>query len=306
MAVITNTQAASAIANIIARLLIRSLRANTVLPQFVGRDYDADDIREHGDRITINTLGALSVNNKVQGSPVTLQNPSTSGTPIVLQQPEVSFAIDNVTKIQARPDLMAGYANKAGIALAEYINSTIASTAWPLAGGLLPLQAPLTANSFYDAKRLLNVAKMPSMDRFAVLGTDADREANDITEFTNWENQGEAAWLATQAGILGSLGGFRTYMSQGITETGGEVKNLFFSKEAIQLVTRPLDTSMNGNGVATVLMDDNGEGGTGLAFRTSLWYDADVQSWNMTVDALFGVNVVEPDGVVVVPTADVP
>jgi len=305
MAVITNTQAASAIANVIAKMLVRNLRANTILPMLVGRDYDADDIREQGDRITINTLGSLNVNPKVQGSSVILQNPSTAGTVIQLQQPEVSFAIDNVTKIQARPDLMMGYANKAGIALAEYINSTIAATVWPLAGNTLALQAPLLAPAWFEADRLLNVGKLPQGDRYAVLGTDAKKEAMSIAQFTNWDFQGDEGQVALKTGILGTLSSFRTAMSQGISEDTGQVKNLFFSKESIQLVTRPLDTSMNGLGVAAVLTEDTGEDGTGLAFRTLIWFDSAVQSWNMTVDALFGVNVVEPAGVVVVPTVDV-
>ena len=40
-----------------------------------------------------------------------------------LAQIETTFAIDNVTRINAKPDLMAGYARKAGIAIAESINS---------------------------------------------------------------------------------------------------------------------------------------------------------------------------------------
>lgn len=299
---ITNTEAAAAIANIVPRQVQRFLKENIVFPHLVGRDYDDTDIQQHGDRVTISVLGSVSVNLKAQGSDVTLQTPSLTGQAITMIQPEVSFPLDHLTKIQARPDLMRGYGEKSGIALAEYVNAYIGSVIYPAAGNTIDATTGLGADDFYEAERLLNDNSAPQANRFFVLGQDAKKEASGIDQFVKYEYQGPPGWEALRTGQLGQLASFRTYMSQGITETGGQVKNVAFSKGAVQMISRPLDTQMNGmGGQVSNFYDEE----TGLNIRTSVWYDFKKQAWYMTTDTLFGIKVLEANSVVAINTTDI-
>jgi len=302
MASIDNAKSASAIANIVARGTQRILKQNTVVPLLVGRDYDGEDIQQHGDRVTISALGSLTVNPKAQGSAVTIQTPSLTSTAITLKQLEVTFALDHLTRIQTRPDLMAGYSEKAGIALAEYINADIPAAVYPLAGHTASGVASFTDSVFGDAEMYLNDAKMPMSGRYAIVGHEAKRGMHDWDRLHKYDYQGPGAWEAVQRGSVGMLNGFDTYMTQGITRTAGEVKNIAFQKGAIQMITRPLDTSMNGvSGSVTSYYDSE----TGIDMRTSVWYDHNEQRWLMTIDCLYGFQVLEPNGVVVIPTATI-
>ena len=92
---ITSAELNDSIATIIAAEALGYLQANTVLAQLVSRDWD-DEIAQAGQVIRIPFTGALSANDKAEGSVVTLQNAADTKVDVTLNKhKEVSFLIED-------------------------------------------------------------------------------------------------------------------------------------------------------------------------------------------------------------------
>lgn len=276
------TEAATAIPEIVAAMALGALKANTVLAQVVNRDYD-NDVAEYGDIVNVQLRGALSANDKAENTVITLQVPSTTALPVALNKhKEVSFLVEDLAIMMARPDLIAGYGKDAGIAIAEQIDTDLAG----LYSGLsqtIDATAGLAEANFREAQRLLNSAKAPTSDRWAVLHEDAYYEAGDIEKLINRDYQGDAAATAVAQGFLGFLSGFNVVMDQKIVVATSQCKNLFIHRNAIVLATRPMRQSESGNVSQTIMVED------GVILRVTMSYDHDYLGEKMTVDVLYGV-----------------
>lgn len=297
MANITTTQLDDSIATIVAAEALGYLQANTVLAQIVARDWD-DDIATYGQVVKVPFLGTLSVNDKAAGSTVTLQQPADTSISITLNKhKEVSFLLEDVAQALARPDVLNGYIADGMKVIAEQIDADIAA----LYSGLsqtLSATAGLTEATFRGARRLLNAAKAPLTDRWAVLNEDAESEALAIEKLTNRDYQGDAALEAVAGGYLGRLYGFNVVMDQKIV-TATTNKNLFMHRNALCMASRPLPPAPAGAGVVQKVMDENG-----LGLRTTVSYNPDYLGVQVTIDVLYGVQELRDNHGVVVSTTD--
>ena len=292
------TEAASAIPEIVAATALGALKANTVLTQIINRDYD-QEVANYGDTVNVQLRGALSVNDKSENSAITLQTPSTTSLPVVLNKhKEVSFLVEDLAIMFARPDLIAGYGMDAGIALAEQIESDLAALYSGLSQTIDATSGLMEAN-FREAQRLLNSAKAPTADRWAVLHEDAYYEASDIEKLINRDYQGDAAAQAIAQGYLGFLAGFNVVMDQKIAVASTVCKNLFLQRNALALATRPMRQSASGNVSQTVMAED------GIILRVTMSYDHDYLGEKMTVDVLYGVAELRDNHGVVVSTTEI-
>lgn len=298
MANITVTEAATAIPTIVAAKALDKLRANLVLANIINRDYD-NELAAFGQTVNVQVRGALSVNDKAANTVVTLQTPSTSTKAVTLNKhKEVSFLAEDVAIMFARPDLIAGYAEDAAIAIAEQVETDIAG----LYSGFsqtLSATSGLTETSFREAARLLNAAKAPQAMRYAVLHEDAYKEASDIEKLINRDYQGDSAMEAIKNGYLGMLSGFNVQLSQKIV-VSTTCKNLFLQRNAAVLATRPLRRTGPGRGVEQVTMNMGG-----LGLRVTMSYDPDYLGEKLTIDFLYGVAELRDELAVVVSTTEV-
>jgi len=280
MADITVTEVASAIPTIIAARVLDSLFANIILAGIVNRDYD-NEVAQHGGTVTVNKRGTLVANDKAANTVVTRQTPSTSGISVALNKhKEVTFLAEDVAIMKARPDFIAGYADDAAMAIAEQVESDIAA----LYSGFsqtINAAAGLTEAHYREAARLLNSAKAPTANRWAVLHEDAYKEAQGFEKFVNRDYQGDAGMEALKNGYLGMLYGFQTVLSQKIV-VATTCKNLFFQRNAMVLVSRPMRRTTSA-GVSQATMSKNGFG-----IRVTMSYDKDLLGEQVTVDALYG------------------
>lgn len=299
MANITTTEAASAIPTIVAARALEKLRANLVLANIINRDYD-NELAVFGQTVNVQVRGALSVNDKAANTVVTLQTPSTSSVPVTLNKhKEVSFLAEDVAIMFARPDLIAGYAEDAAIAIAEQVEADIAALYSGFSQTVSALTG-LTETTFREAARLLNAAKAPQAQRYAVLHEDAYKEASDIEKLINRDYQGDAAMEAIKNGYLGMLSGFNVQLSQQIRVASTQCKNLFIQRNAAVLATRPLRRTAPGRGVEQVAMNMNS-----LGLRVTMSYDTNHLGEKMTIDFLYGVAELRDALGVVVSTTEV-
>lgn len=298
---ITTTQLNDSIATIVAADVLGYLKANTVAAQLVRRDY-SNEVATRGQVVQIPVAGSLTVNDKAEGSKVTLQQPADDKVSITLNKhKEISFLIEDFAKTLATPDYLNVYTNQAVALLAEQIDSDLLGQYASLTGGTIDASGaagPLATEDFIEARRLLNAAKMPLSNRFAVLGEDADAEYVANEEAVNM------SYAATLGGAVldaysGRFAGFQTFLDQKVASSASLIKNIFMHKDALALVTRPLAGAPSNVPVLQKVMEEGG-----IVIRVTMSYNADYLGVQVTIDTLYGVGIPRPTAGVVVSTTD--
>lgn len=108
--------------------LLQSLKKAQVFAQagIVNRDYEGD-IRGFGDRVRINSFGAISVNNYTGAVSVEDLNQNDEVVLTIDQSKYFAFKIDDVDKAQQNPKLMTAAMEEAAYALSDATDRHIAS-----------------------------------------------------------------------------------------------------------------------------------------------------------------------------------
>jgi len=301
MANITSTELSVNIATIVAAQALGYLKANTVLARLVNRDWE-NEVATFGQTIDIPFSGALSVNDKAANTVVTLQTPTATKKSLTLNKhKEVSFLIEDIAKAFARADWLTTYAGDGMARLAEQIDGDIAAlySGFSQSIDATGANGPLDKADFREARRLLNAAKAPLSERYAVLHEDAESAFVNITEATN-RDYTEALGGAKIEGASGYFMGFNVLMDQKIAVATGECKNLFFHKNAAVFATRPLPPAPANAGVIQTVLDEDG-----IGLRVTLSYNPDHLGVQVTIDVLYGVAELRDDHAVVVRTSEI-
>lgn len=298
MANIGTGELSNSIATIIAAQALGYLKANTVMARLVARDWE-NEVQTHGQTIKVPYGGALSVNDKAADTAITLQTPSDAAYTVTLNKhKEVSFLIEDIGKALARPDWLNRYMEDGMMVLAEQIDGDLTA----LYSGLsqsIDATLGLGEDDFREARRLLNSAKAPLGNRYAVLHEDAEFEALGIERITNRDYAESLGSMAADA-FTGRAYGFDIFMDQKITVATSEAKNLFFHKNALVLATRPLPPAPAGAGVIQRVMDEDGVG-----LRVTISYNPDHLGVQTTIDVLYGVAELRDNHGVVVRTTEI-
>lgn len=282
MANITTSLVGDSIPTIVAAEALGYLKANTVLARLVNRDY-SNEIATYGQTVTIPYGGALSVNDKAANTVVTLQTPNDAVYTLTLNKhKEVSFLIEDIAKAFARPDWFTRYMRDGMMKLAEQVDSDIAA----LYSGFsqsIDATSGLGEDDFRNGRRLLNSAKAPITQRYAVLHEDAEYEALGIEKVVNRDYAETLGRMAADS-FTGRFMGFDIFMDQVVATAGGEAKNMFFHRDAIVMASRPLPPAPAGAGVVQRVMDEDG-----IGIRVTMSYSPDYLGVQLTLDILYGV-----------------
>lgn len=298
MANITTSQLDDSIATIVAAEALGYLKANTVLARLVRRDWDSE-VAQHGQTVNIPFTGSLSVNDKAANTAVTLQTPADSKVSVTLNKhKEVSFLIEDIGRALARPDYLNAYMVDGMAVLAEQIDGDLAA----LYSGFsqsINATSGLGEASFREARRLLNAAKAPLADRFAVLHEDAEYAYLGIEKAVN-RDYSETLGAAAAGALTGRFMGFDVLVDQKIATATSECKNLFFQRSAMVMVSRPLPPAPAGAGVFQRVMDEDG-----IGLRVTVSYNPDHLGVQVTIDVLYGVAELRDNHGVVVRTTEI-
>ena len=288
----------STLATMVADQSLGKLKSSTVLPRIVNRNYEPVVARQ-GTAVDVPVRGALSVNDKSSGNPVTLQSVVDTKKTITLDQhPEVSFVIEDPDAAMSSYDVLSGYMDDAILALAERIDGDIAAL-WSGFSQVIVATGGLTEAHFRQAQRYLNTAKARGQF-FSVMHPDGFYEAQGIEELINRDYRGATEIPALANGssqYLGNFVNFDVLLDQNI-KTSTYRMNLFLHRDAAALVMRDLPVAPAGMGVTQVRRNEDG-----MSLRVTLSYNADALGIQCTVDALYGVGELRDDHAVVVKTA---
>src|SRR5438105_9319905 len=300
---ITSVELNDSIATIIAAEALGYLQANTVLAQLVSHDWD-DEIAQHGQVIRIPFTGALVANDKTENSNVTLQTPADTKVDVTLNKhKEVSFVIEDFGRTLATPNYLDAYTQDGMSMLAEQIDGDIGALYSSVTNSVDASVAngPLDESDFRNGRRLINAAKAPLVDRYAVLHQDAEYDYLGIEEAINTAYRSSLGAGALAGAYAGDFMGFRTFMDQKIVTASSVCQNLLFHKRAFVMASRPLAAAPAGVPVLQKVMS---EGGLGL--RVTMSYNADKLGVQTTIDVLYGVAILRNNHAVVLKTSTKP
>lgn len=291
MANITKANTDDAIAVIIAQQALGRLNAQNDIIGLITRDWE-NDIKSYGDTVKIVKRGSLSVNDKAAGSNVTLQAPDTTNVQIVLNKhKEVSFLIEDIARIESRPDLQAGYAQDAADAIREAIGLDLIALFVAHANNVGTYGTNTTAANVRAAKLKMDTNKAPMTGRHLFLSPKDEDSLRGDSTVLNAYSLGENTQVE---GRLARYSGFDLHMSQLIvtntTPNPDETSNFAYHPYGVALATRPLPMDGNGRGVNQVSVSD---GNIGLRVTSS--YSPNALGMQITLDVLYGVKIVRDE-----------
>lgn len=299
---IGNTQNTQFIPTIVAQQALGAFASYMNLARTVAKDFEYTTARE-GQTISVPKRGALSANAKSSGTAVTLQQPAATNVNVVLNQHwEVSFQIEDITKVLQNQDTQAGYALDAAIPLAEKVEATILAL-HPSITNTISWDDTSTATkvaSLLNVRKRLVDNKVPVLEnKFLYVSTGIMNSILKESQFTTAQNMGSA-----QNQVEGNSGvqrirlyGFDIFESQLVPGTGSPVAyhSLGYTRDAMILAFRPLPSDGDGHGVVqTVVQNED----IGLGLRSTMGYDKDQLGMQLTLDILFGAALLDTRRVV--------
>lgn len=287
-------------------VFIPTIIANKVLQRFPGYLNLARTVSRDSDWVTasvgktiqINKTGAVSANDKVAGVNFTKQNPTATTTSVTLNKhKEVTFTIDDVTKILENVDTQDKYAQDGAIALAEAVESALAALHPSITNTITWDRTSATTidASLLALRKFFTDQKVPKIEQ-KYLYVDST-VFNDLLKQQKYTDQSWRGGNNTVAeGQMIKTYGFEISESQMIEVTGSPVAyhNLAYTKDAFVLASRPLPAPKGFGGDYAVLNDPS----IGLSLRVLFWYNADLGAHQLTIDLLYGVALVDTRRVV--------
>lgn len=235
----------------IARDLLPLLKSFLVFPMLINREYD-EAYKGKGDTIQVEKP-AVFVSDTFGGT-INLQDIGEKFIPVKMQRIEdVSITVTSKDFALSSRQFRTKYLEAAALAIAEKINS---------AGLELYKEIPYfygtsgdTPNELKDfaqARKILNINKVPNMDRKAVWDPEADAEFLTLDPIVNAEKSGTTE--ALRSGSIGNIVGFENYMSQSVrTHVAGTYTALADVTAAVTAASNALDTT-SGFDYSTVVL----------------------------------------------------
>lgn len=296
--VLDNTTNAKFIPTIIAQKALGRFASYMNLAKTVSRNFDWTPATV-GETINVPKRGSLSANDKVAGSVYTLQNPTATDVSVTLNKhKEVTFVIDDVTKVLENQNTRDGYAEDAAIALAEAVETEIASLHSSLTNTItFDATSDATKNSaMLGIRKFFVDQKVPKMEKkYGYFDGTVINELLEVDRFARADALGKSGVI--ESGALLNIYGIDIFESQVIQVSGSPVAyhNLAYTGNAFVLATRPLPAVPAGHGaVSTVVVDPD----TNVGIRVVSSWDTGLGGLKLTLDLLFGVAVLDQRRVV--------
>ncbi len=229
--------------------LLNALDKVHVGTHLVNRDYEGD-IRQQGDTVHINSIGAVTVNDYTKnadiGAPQTL---STTDQSLVISNAKYfNFQIDDVDAAQAAGDLMDKAMKRSAYALNDaadaYILETLAKGAAADNTIGATTAVALTKDNIYEnivkLRLLLDKQNVPAEGRTIVLPPEAYALILQDSRFAGAGVQGEDL---TRSGFIGRVAGFDIYESNNCYKSSGTFHITAQSPEACTYAEQIVETS---------------------------------------------------------------
>lgn len=295
--VMTTTTDAVFIPTIVAQKCLQKFGSYLSLAKTVARDSDYSTAKV-GTVLKIPKTGAVTANTKVAGVAYTKQNPTGSEVSVTLDtHKEVTFTIDDVDALATNQNTQERYANDGAIALAEAVETAIASLHPQITSTITWDRSSTTTidATMLKVRKYFTDNKVPKLEqRYLYVDGTVMNDLLSVDKFTRVDARGANDAIAN--GQVVKTYGIEASESQLIQVTGSPVAyhNLAYTRDAFVLASRPLQQPKGFGGESAVINDPS----IGVAIRSLYWYNADLGAQQLTLDLLFGVGVLDQRRVV--------
>ncbi len=204
--------------------LLQSLEKTHVAANLVNRDYEGE-IRQQGDTVHINMIGAITVRDYTKGSDIVAPEElsTTDQTLVISQAKYFNFQIDDVDAAQVAGSLMDSALARSAYALKDAADSYILKT---IADGLLTentigssAAVTLTKDNIYEniikLRLILDRNNVPLEGRTIVIPPEAYALLLQDSRFVS----GDIGSEALRSGYIGSVAGFEIYESNNCSKS---------------------------------------------------------------------------------------
>lgn len=226
-----------------SRDIVRFYESNLILANKVKR-YD-QEVAQRGKTVQIPKLSELTANDKIANTQVTLQAPTeTSVTLTMDQHKECSFIIEDMLGVQANYNLLSEYTSAAGYAVKKAVDTSLANLATGFSQTTGTYNTTITTAVTLAAVQALDDVDVP-MDRCWVLKPHAVADLRSIADYTRYDGTGYAGGAAHGGigdgakprpnGLCGMLYNSPVYMTTQIAQTGNNISNMYFNRDALAL-----------------------------------------------------------------------
>lgn len=253
--------------NVWSKEVLMFVKENLVLLPLV-KHYDAD-VKSGGQTLEIPNVSAITANLKQQNTVVTLNYNTETKTTITLDQHyESSFLVEDLVKTQAKYDVRSDYTQAAAYAIAEKVDSILATAMTSAFTGYGAYGTALNDNLILTVNRYLSENKAPRSDRSIVVHPKGEAEFLAIDKYVRYDALGVGGDAnSIKNGKIGEIYGAQVFMSQNLVyldTATDEYSSLFFHKEAFAIAMQQEP-------------------------RTQAQYKQEHLGWLVTVDVLFGL-----------------
>lgn len=230
-------------------LLNFSLKKKHVGGNFINRNYEGE-IRAMGDVVHVQEPGAVSSSAYTAYSDISFATPTGTDRTLTIDQADyVAFNVDDIDKVQSKPELMQAHTVEAVYGLAQTQDVFIFQQYTQAASGVASDHAnplSLTAHNIYarcvDAARVLDLQSVPSEGRrvaFSPGEVALLRQAPQFVPISATASQAAFAGGGTadsagvvRTGQVGAVAGFEVYETNNLTTISGVRKALFATQQA--------------------------------------------------------------------------
>lgn len=295
--VLNNTTNDKFIPTIIAQKCIQRLGAYLSVTKNVSKDNDWVTASV-GKTIQVPVTGAVSANDKVAGSVYTKQNPTATNVSVTLDSyKEVTFAIDDVTRVLENQDSQMAYANDGAIALSEAVESSLFALHPSIQNTITWNRSSATTidASLLAVRKFFSDKKVPAMEqRFVAVDPTIYNDLLGTDKYSRYDARGTGESI-TSGSVINTYG-LEIRETQLAPVSGSPVAyhNLAYTKNAFIVASRPLGQPKGFGGNYAVVNDPL----TGLSMRVLFWYNADLGAHQLTMELLYGVAIIDQRRVV--------
>lgn len=296
----------------IANRALATLQNTTVLASLVNRNYDPDFSGKQGDTVNVRVPIVFTATEFDRADGIQLQNPAEQSFPVVLDKiADVSFAVTSEDLTLVIDDFAERLLNPAMEAVAQKVDGDLAEALVDAAnqvanpggdyveqqtgGGVVSTpDADHPSKVLIPARVKLGRALMPTMNRFAIFSPEAAGEVIGDPTMHEADKRGDTDGLREAA--IGRKFGFDSYENNVLgygAGDRGQADGVAFHRDAITLASRTLEKPLGKIGAQAAIAEYKG-----LGLRVVYDYDITYKQTVCSVDFLYGVRAVRPQGAV--------
>lgn len=276
----------------VANRALNKLTTYMNLARTVYRDFEPE-VAQDGDTVSLPKYGSLTANEFSKTGTVTQQDPEDDSVSCTLDQHwESTFLIRDVAKAMANQNVIDGYVENGAIALAEKVETTLASL-YTSAGGTVSAGSDLQLDDLRTLRKAHVDAKVPRvMSKFLYVDSDGYNDLLALANISQSDQFGSRNALLT--GSIPAIYNYGIFESQNVQTSGSPSTYhcLGYTEQAMALAMRPLPNPGNGLGVRSAVVQDEE---SGIGMRVSYSWDPQHLGIQVTLDVLFGVTTVRDD-----------